>query len=803
MSNFNKMHSGIMKTYLFISVFLFSIISIHAQDIPQSLDLFTKRQILQGKFPKNDINLFVKGNLADIKVAVKKHGGHYKYGYKNLAAVTIPLNKMDAFVNSEGIEGFENGDIPVVPLTEQSIILNNVVEVHNGQSPLTQPYKGDDIIMGVIDDGIDFRHADFMDEDSNTRIRYIWDQRAANVNSPFPYGYGREWNATEIDAGNCTHVEPSNKFGHGTSVSGMACGNGNATGNFVGMAPNTEIIFVAINDQRNFLSTIVDAVDFIFKKADAIGKPCVINISYGTYFGPRDGIDFGSQMMELLLQERNGRVIVAAAGNAGHINYHLGYEVTSDTSFTWFRKIVNGNGLYISMFADTADFNNVDFAFAADDLTDSFYTLKGQSLFYSIKGNYAINPGFVNTVQLTFDVEDTSGAWIGTVLSTVTYDEGRYWLQVSITPQNNSHVWRFITIGSGRFDLWSNESVMPGTSNMIDVFPVDTTMPSLEQRAPGLHNYKFPDNQKTMVSSFQNSDKIITVANYNNRASYLNACGNTTFTGLVSGEINNESSRGPTRDNRQKPDIAATGTFTLATGNLANIAALIGSNNCDRVAADSLHQRNGGTSSASPHVAGAVALYLQKNPDAWWYEAKAAIIASAKQDTFTGNNLPDSEWGYGKLNAFAALQTDFTYGCTDTGSVNYDPSAQYDDGSCVAKRYGCMDPNALNYDSLANISDTCIFYQNPSSVSNLNDNGFIVAFPNPAKETINFKYEITNADGAFIQVTNILGGQTDAIAIVSKNGIVSINTSGYHKGIYIYRLVSAGKTISVNKFAVY
>jgi hypothetical protein len=455
--------------------------------------------------------------------------------------------------------------------------------------------------------------------------------------------------------------------------------------------------------------------------------------------------------------------------------------------------------LYFSIWSDTLDFNNVRFAFAADDTTLQGNTLIARTSFYTIKGNYALNPGFVDVVQQIFQLRDTSSAIIGTITTQVTYTEGRYLYEAIILPANANHLWRFITTGAGKLDCWNSYALI-GNSDMVGSFPSDTDFLA---KVPGIQFYKFPDNQKTMVSSFQNSDKIITVANYNNRAWYLNACGDTTFTGLESGEINNESSRGPTRDNRQKPDIAATGTFTLATGNLTNIAALLGSNNCDRVAADSLHQRNGGTSSASPHVAGAVALYLQKNPDAWWYEAKAAIIASAKQDTFTGNNLPDSEWGYGKLNAFAALQTDFTYGCTDTGSVNYDPSAQYDDGSCVSKRYGCMDPNALNYDSLANISDTCTYYQNPSSVYNLSEKNVIEVYPNPAKEVINFKYEISSAGTASILVTNILGEEMERIHINNNKGLTSVNTSGYHKGIYIYRLISAGKTISVNKFAVY
>jgi hypothetical protein len=216
-----------------------------------------------------------------------------------------------------------------------------------------------------------------------------------------------------------------------------------------------------------------------------------------------------------------------------------------------------------------------------------------------------------------------------------------------------------------------------------------------------------------------------------------------------------------------------------------------------------LHQRNGGTSSASPHVAGAVALYLQKNPDAWWYEAKAAVVTTAKRDTFTGNNLPDNEWGHGKLCAFCAMQTNLTYGCTDTAAFNYDANAQFDDGSCIAKRYGCMDGNALNYDSLANVSDTCFYYQNPSSVINTTAGNFIFAYPNPAQKIINFNYEISLQADCFIEIYDIIGSSVERIELKNLKGVVRTNTSDYNKGIYFYHLISDNKILSVNRFAVY
>ena len=48
-------------------------------------------------------------------------------------------------------------------------------------------------------------------------------------------------------------------------------------------------------------------------------------------------------------------------------------------------------------------------------------------------------------------------------------------------------------------------------------------------------------------------------------------------------------------------------------------------------------------------------------------------------------------------------------GCTDPLAFNYDPLANFDDGSCIAVVIGCTDSTALNYNSAANTDDgSCV-----------------------------------------------------------------------------------------------
>ena len=51
------------------------------------------------------------------------------------------------------------------------------------------------------------------------------------------------------------------------------------------------------------------------------------------------------------------------------------------------------------------------------------------------------------------------------------------------------------------------------------------------------------------------------------------------------------------------------------------------------------------------------------------------------------------------------------YGCTDYIALNYNPSATFDDGSCTYSIPGCTDPIAINYDSSANTDDGSCIYQ--------------------------------------------------------------------------------------------
>lgn len=576
------------------------------------------------------IDVFVKGNVEVIKEYVTSNNGIFKYAAGDIAVVNLSFLQIGKLINNRAIERIEAYPQHIQPLNDTMLINNNIIPVHAGQYPLTQAYDGSGVVIGFIDTGIDFTHPDFKDSLGKSRIRFIWDQTLPKAqNSPQPYGYGQEWNNLQIDSGKANAHNDLAYYGHGTHAAGIAVGNGLALKKFKGVAPKADIIMVALDFKSSSPTIIADATHYIYSKALAMGKPCVINASIGDSYGSHDGLDLQAQLISNLINQREGQVFVAAAGNDGNKKSHVGYTVTADTNFTLFAY--SSTSIYMQLWADTANFKNVHFSIGVDKMIPT-HQYRGRIPFSTI------------TTQLGFIKEDTlriNGKRIGRIQSYADLVGSTYSLEFNIIPDSTTYAWRLMTTGSGKFDLWSFDGI---ASNL----PPLNTMPD------SIH-YQLPNTNQTIASSFQCLDNVITVANYTNRNTYV-AYKNNLFTDFIApaGAIAATSSVGPTRDGRMKPDITAPGQNTLAAVVLSTVPGLI-TNNPNSLAKGGYHVRGGGTSNAAPCVSGIAALYLQKNPTATAMQVKNVIINCTKKDIFTGYKLPNTVWGYGKIDAFNVL----------------------------------------------------------------------------------------------------------------------------------------------------
>lgn len=527
-----------------------------------------------------------------------------------------------------------------VALNDSARIHHRIQYVHQGVGGLPDSYTGKDIIIGYIDQGLDWTHPDFKDVNGHTRVLRYWDHSLpVNSRTPLAYGYGQAWDSTDIANNVCTSTE--NTTAHGTTVTGSGSGGGLANGKNKGVAPDSKIIMVETNfNLPNWTLTVADACDYIFKVADTLGLPAVINISVGTYMGSHDGNDPASLVIESLLDEQSGRIVVCAAGNSGKQGkYHVHGDVDNDTSFVWLKNnpssSIAANSIYFDLWADSVDFENVQFGFGADKPAPA-YGFRGYSHFHT-------------SAETAMPIKDTiyspSGNRLATIEMYTQTIDGVFHMEALMTNLDSAnYLFRFSTKGIGKYDMWSG--AWQGLNDFVSVLPAATIVPDIV-------HYHMPDTLQSIVSSWNCSEKVISVGNTRNRTSHINNNGGvyTTSEQTPVGKLAMSSSKGPSRLGVVKPDISASGEISLSPGPMwmhnnptFNPVLLQGG----------WHVRNGGTSMASPVVAGIAALYLEKCSSSTYEDFKEDLTRNAIKDAYTGTT-PNYAYGYGKADALNTL----------------------------------------------------------------------------------------------------------------------------------------------------
>ncbi|RTZ49886.1 hypothetical protein EJ377_06900 [Chryseobacterium arthrosphaerae] len=114
----------------------------------------------------------------------------------------------------------------------------------------------------------------------------------------------------------------------------------------------------------------------------------------------------------------------------------------------------------------------------------------------------------------------------------------------------------------------------------------------------------------------------------------------------------------------------------------------------DIIAGTNYYVKNQGTSMSSPGVAGAVGLLLQANPALTAAQVKSRLTSNARKDGATGA-VPNTRWGYGKLDIYKAVTDELGCVKSDFEIVTYDEpyiianteSNYYFDNMALAVRY--------------------------------------------------------------------------------------------------------------------
>ncbi len=196
---------------------------------------------------------------------------------------------------------------------------------------------GRDVLVAVIDSGIEYENADFRNADGTTRIRALWDQSLAPGEGRVPpkgYAIGAEYTAGQINEAlgqaaleDRRRIVPSmDTSGHGTAVAGVAAGNGrNSNGQYAGVAPKSDLLVVKLGNprQEGFPRTteLMQGIDYVVRKALELRMPVAVNISFGNTYGSHDGASLLERFIDDISNIWKSCICIGSgneAASAGH-----------------------------------------------------------------------------------------------------------------------------------------------------------------------------------------------------------------------------------------------------------------------------------------------------------------------------------------------------------------------------------------------------------------------------------------------------------------------------------------------------
>lgn len=190
--------------------------------------------------------------------------------------------------------------------------------------------NGKDVLIGIIDSGIDYLHPDFINEDNTSKIISIWDQESEVKPPPEGMIFGSEFTRDDINQAISNNDDTLTKdnIGTGTIAAGIAVGNGRVNELYRGVALGSELIVVKLRQYEgtfkegriNYINTdFLAGIKYILDIAKKEDKYLIINLTLGQR--PRSLIL--TTLLNTFQEIRgNGVFVVSGAGNEGNTDVH-------------------------------------------------------------------------------------------------------------------------------------------------------------------------------------------------------------------------------------------------------------------------------------------------------------------------------------------------------------------------------------------------------------------------------------------------------------------------------------------------
>ncbi|GAA0781715.1 S8 family peptidase [Hathewaya limosa] len=268
-----------------------------------------------------EVVVLINGDSNSVLRQVKTFDGNFEYLGYGFGIVTVPIGKLEEISNIKEIVYME---LPKTLYTSYAPS-NSASCVDEVQSKYKLTGKG--VLVGFIDSGIDYTHPAFIDEQGNTRIKYIYDLDKK-----------QDWNEEEINKAikspNPYAIVPErDQLGHGTHVTGIACAGGKIDKKFYGVAYESNIAMVKMTREGKISyaksTQLMRGIRYLIDKSKELNLPLVLNLSFST----NDGAHDGKSLLELYIQTIIGLerlTFVIAAGNEGSTDHHVGGKLDTE-----------------------------------------------------------------------------------------------------------------------------------------------------------------------------------------------------------------------------------------------------------------------------------------------------------------------------------------------------------------------------------------------------------------------------------------------------------------------------------------
>ena len=496
------------------------------------------------------------------------------------------------------------------PLMNQARVETGAEKVVTGEG-LETPYTGKGVVIGVIDQGFEYKHAAF----ANRVARFGVSPTSGSLSKTAP-------NRDQLD-----------DVGHATHVAGIAGGSKVNGSDYHGIATDAEFIMISSDFASN---SVLKQTKAIKEYAEGEGKPWVLNMSFGGIIGPHDGSTSYDKNMSKLTGK--GAIMVAAMGNEGETKIHA-YREIADASKPVYLYIKpeagNDHKAVISEIYSVSTDGTKPF--------DIRPVMVYQTKLYEPTDEQLRKAGFQFYDQIDQQNKRQRAYLNGYIGNLQTI------LGIPGSASNAYLLWRVSGPEGAAFHAWVDGVSYPA---------------SFATMASGSFQAKKGDNEYLVGEGAASIGKAIAVASYNNDTRFTNINGqNYSYSVGSKGGISTFSSRGPQLNDLPKPAIAAPGG--VVTSAYSQYSKIFQANMSELVKKVNVNGKNyyygvmSGTSMATPATTGIIALWLEANPNLSYDDIINIFKKTGRRNAQTGaadENGWNNAAGFGKIDAYEGLK---------------------------------------------------------------------------------------------------------------------------------------------------